>query len=343
MTQVNRRQWLRAAGLTGAASLMGGMKVWANPESLKNPVVHAPSIDLPARLSANENPYGPSEKVRKAMIEGFDMACRYPFMVEGGIIKLIAEKEGVDPDCIVLTSGSGEGLHAAGLCYGLHGGEIVAADPTFQSLLTYAEKVGGYVHRVPLREDLQHDLEAMDMHTTQQVRLVFVCNPNNPTGSLLPAQQLRDFVGSVGKRTTVFVDEAYFDYIAEPGYPSMLELVKKGYNVIVSRTFSKVYGLAGMRVGYLVARPDIAARVRNFAMADVNMLALYAAKTALEDREFYQFSLQKTKEAENYIYKTLDDLNLKYLPSHGNFVFFHAKRPIQGLIQEMLGKLPSNN
>ncbi len=204
----------------------------------------------------------------------------------------------------------------------------MAADPVFDVLLTYAENVGAYIHRVPLDANMGHDLAAMEQRITQATSLVFICNPNNPTGSLLPARELEDFCRTVSDRTMVFVDEAYFDYISEPAYPSMIQLVQKGENVIVSRTFSKVYGLAGIRVGYLLARPDIARRLQPYVMAAPNILAVTAALEAMQDQDFYAFSLKKTKEGKEQIYQTLREKSLPYVPSHGNFVFFKTGLPI---------------
>ncbi len=221
------------------------------------------------------------------------------------------------------------------MVYGLGGGEIIAADPTFQSLLNYAENFGAFIHRVPLNDQFTHDLNAMNNRITGKTSLIFICNPNNPTGTLLEKNQLKDFCSSVDHQAVIFSDEAYYDFITEPDYPSMVELVKEGRNVIVSKTFSKVYGMAGLRVGYLIARPDIADRLKSAVMANTNILAIEAAKTAIEDDEFYKFSIAKNKEAKEYIYKTLDDLKLEYLRSHTNFVFFKSGRPIDGLIQAM--------
>ena len=302
------------------------------------------AIDFPSRtiradkmleLNANENPYGPSRKVRAAIANSFDRACRYPFKTISPLVEMIAEKEGVPKDCVVVTGGSTEGLTTAGLIYGLGGGEIIAADPTFQSLLRYAENFGAFIHRVPLNDQLTHDLNAMNSRITSKTSLIFICNPNNPTGTLLERNELKDFCYSADRKAVIFSDEAYYDFITEPDYPSMVELVKEGRNVIVSKTFSKVYGMAGLRVGYLIARPDIANRLRSGVMANTNILAIEAAKTAIQDDEFYKFSIVKNKEAKDYIYKTLDDLHLEYVRSHSNFVFFKSGRHIDELIQAM--------
>jgi histidinol-phosphate aminotransferase len=335
MTQLSRRQWLRTAGITGAFSLLGGAQL-AQAAPKRMPSLPKGTIEVERiRLSSNENPYGPSEKVRRAMTEAFDRACRYPFGYSDNLYKMIAEKEGVTTDHLVVTAGSTEGLRIAGLLYGMEGGEIVAARPTFLALMSYAEKYGAAVHWVPVDDELRHDPEAMDRRITARTSLMYICNPNNPTGTILPPDQLRDFVTSVSKRTMAFVDEAYFDYITEPHYPSMVDLVKAEQNVIVAKTFSKVYGLAGLRIGYLVARPDIARRLRDHIVAFTNVLALAAAEAALKDDEFYQFSLKKNQEAKEMIYATLDELELPYARSHTNFVFFESGRDIGKLIGQM--------
>ncbi len=309
---------------------MGGLQGLAMPIPAR-----APLAGGPIRLNANENPYGPSTSVREVLTASLDEACRYPFASLPGLIRQIAEKEGVSEECVVVTGGSTEGLKAAGLVYGLADGEIIAADPTFQALLHYAENFGAYVHRVPLNDQLEHDLEAMSRRMTQKTRLIFLCNPNNPTGTLIPKEKLWDFCNSHENRAVIFSDEAYYDFITLPDYPSMVALVKQGKNVIVSKTFSKVYGLAGLRLGYLIARPDIAARLNHAAMASTNTPAISAARKALEDTEFYRFSLARNEAAKRAIYQTLEGLDLPYVKSHTNFVFFRTGRPIQEINRAM--------
>ncbi|MBT8280288.1 MAG: histidinol-phosphate aminotransferase family protein [Muriicola sp.] len=330
MKNIDRRQWLKTMGLTSGFTLMGGLSVSALESSFQ-----PRPLALPIRLSSNENPFGPSEQVRSVIKNSFDIACRYPFQYLTKLVQEIADKEGVSKDCVVVTGGSTEGLKATGLLYGLQGGEVIAADPTFQSLLRYAEYFGAYVHRVPLNDKMEHDLEAMAKRITSKTRLIFLCNPNNPTGTLLDKDNLRDFCLTNDDKAVIFSDEAYYDFITEPDYPSMVELVKQDRNVIVSKTFSKVYGLAGMRIGYLIARPDIADRLKKAVMANTNVLAIEAAREALRDDEFYKFSLQMNTEAKGHIYSTLDSLGLSYIPSHTNFVFFKTGVPIEDLIRDM--------
>ena len=330
MKNIDRRKWLRTVGLSSGFALMGGLEALA----IETPKISKPFSGL-VKLSSNENPYGPSERVRKVITNTFDEACRYPFAVLGDLVQMLAEKEGVTKDHIVVTGGSGEGLCAAGLVYGLAGGEIVAADPTFQQILRYGEVHGAYVHRVPVDAQMDHDLEAMAQRVTAKTRLIYICNPNNPTGTIIEKNKLKDFCSSMSEKAVVFSDEAYYDFITTPDYPSMVELVKKGNNLIVSKTFSKVYGMAGLRIGYLVTRPDIAERLKSSVMARTNILAIAAAKEALKDDEFYKFSILKAAEGKKLIYNTLDDLGLEYVKSHTNFVFFKSGRHIDGLISDM--------
>lgn len=334
MKNIDRRQWLKSIGLAGTMAFI-------NPTELisksPNNSVYRPKPTL-ISLTSNENPYGPSQSVRKAITASFDHTCRYPFAYLKELVKNIAEKEGVPENYVVVTGGSTEGLKASGLTYGMDGGEIIAADPTFQAMLNYAENFGSYIHRVPVNDKLEHDLEAMANRVTSKTRLIFICNPNNPTGTLLDKNKLKDFCNSLEDKAVIFSDEAYYDYITDPEYPSMVELVKEGKNIIVSKTFSKVYGLAGIRIGYLIARPDIANRLKQNVMAMTNILAIAAANEALKDDEFYKFSISKNEEAKSLIYNSLDALKLSYIESHTNFVFFHSNKHIHDLSAEMMNE-----
>ncbi|MGB5237743.1 MAG: histidinol-phosphate transaminase [Flavobacteriaceae bacterium] len=330
MKNIDRRKWLKTVGMSGGFALLGGLESLAFSPNLN----HRSNLS-PISLNANENPYGPSANVREVLSASFDLACRYPFRTLSGVVKIIAEKEGVSKDHIVITGGSTEGLKACGLLYGGQDSEIIAADPTFQALLRYSENFDTIVHRVPLNERMEHDLEAISRKINDKTSLIFICNPNNPTGTLLPADAMRDFCLSYEKDTVIFSDEAYYDFITEANYPSMVDLVKEDRNIIVSRTFSKVYGLAGMRIGYLVARPDTARELKKVVMANTNILALEAAKAAMEDNEFYKFSIAKNHQAKTAIYNTLEKLKIPFIPSHTNFVFFKSGMSIYNLIPAM--------
>lgn len=331
MRNIDRRNWLKTIGLSSGFALLGGFETLAI-DTPKNPF----GPTKLARLNANENPYGPSQKVREVLSNNFEVGCRYPFRTLSSLVNVIAEKEAVSKDHIVITGGSTEGLKAAGLTFGGFGdGEIIAADPTFQAMLSYAETFGTKVHRVPVNDKMEHDLEAMASRINKKTKLIFICNPNNPTGTLLDKDKLKDFCKTYDNTSVIFSDEAYYDFIMESDYPSMVELVKEGRNIIVSKTFSKVFGLAGLRVGYLIAKPELATKLKASVMANTNTMAIEAAKEALKDNEFYTSSLLNNVKAKNEIYNTLDDLGLEYIKSHTNFVFFKTGRPISKMIDAM--------
>ena len=331
-TNIDRRNMLKWTGILSGATLM---QSWKYLDSWDQKIDAMAMNGSPARLCYNENPFGPSKAMRAAMTKGFDEGFIYPFQRISELQAKIAEREGVTADHIVVTAGSREGLNAAGLTYASNGKEVIACAPTYKALLTYAGRFGGYVNSVPLDENLRYDLTEIEKRISSHTGLVFVCNPNNPTGTLLPADDMASFCKEASKRTIVFADEVYHNYIDEPNYPSMVSLVKEGHNVIVARTFSKIYGLAGIRVGYLIARPEIAGRLRNNLQAGTNILAVYAAKEALDEQAFLESSLKRNAEARQYVYDLCDEMGLEYKKSHTNFVFFRTGRHIEKMIPKM--------
>lgn len=328
---------MKTSTLGSGLVLLGGGGIVSSLSAEEIKKYNPRPIDGPIRLGSNENPYGPSESMRKAMTAAFENGCRYPWVYNGSLVKMVAEKEGVPEDYIVLTAGSTEGLKVAGITFG-RGREIISCAPTFLSMMEYAKLWGTEINWVPLNKGLDFDLDEIEKRVSYETGLVFLCNPNNPTGKLLPANRVMDFCEKVSKRTVVFSDEAYYDYITEPDYPSMVELVKKGHDVVVSRTLSKVYGLAGIRMGYLIAKPDLAQKLKDRVVANTNIMAIEAGKAALADADFYKFSLQKNEEAKAMIIQTLDELRLPYLPSHANFVFFQSGKDINELNKIMAEK-----
>ena len=256
------------------------------------------------KLSSNENPYGPSERVRNAIIDSFENACRYPYEYILKLQNILAKKHNVSPESIVITGGSNEALRVTGLAVADQGGEIVAGQPTYLALMSYAEAMGGKINWVPVDSNKGYDLGEIEKNINAKTKMVFIANPNNPTGTLLEKSSLSNFCERVSEKTLVFCDEAYYDYINEPDYPSMDYLVRQGKDIIISRTFSKVFGMAGLRIGYMVLKPKLADKLfgeyspygRNKIMAQTNVLAVAAAIEALNDKDFYAFSLRKANE-----------------------------------------------
>ena len=316
----NRREMLKISGLASAAAFLNlnlGDKLPVTAQIV-------PAAKTAIKLSGNENPYGPSPKARQAIVEAASSGNRYAGGEAAQLEKMIAEREGVPPESIVLGTGSGEVLAMAAVAYGLGQGEIIAADNTFLWLLLYAERIGARVNRVPLDAEHKHDLDAMNRRVSSATKLVYVCNPNNPTGTIVPAAKLKQFCEQVSKRTTVLVDEAYLEYLDDFPASSMIDFVRKGENVIVLRTFSKIYGLAGMRVGYGIAKPEIAARLRQFRMTWLNPVSLRAAIASLQDADFVRESRRLNSEAQAYTRSELDRMNLKYVPSPANSIWLNV-------------------
>ena len=337
----SRRDWFKSSigigGLMLTPSILTAEEIKKyNPRS-KSSIV---------KLSSNENPYGPSERVLNAIKNSFNDVCRYPYEFIQELQKTLAKKHDVPIESIVITGGSNEALRITGLAISYKGGNIVAGQPTYLALMNYAEAWGAEIKWVPVDSDKGYNLKKIRQSIDKETNMVFIANPNNPTGTLLNANSLADFCEDISKQTLVFCDEAYYDYINEKDYPSMDYLVRKGENVIISRTFSKVYGMAGLRIGYLVLKPELADDLfgkyspygRPNIMAQTNVLAVAAASEALKDTDFYKFSLKKANEEKDKIYKLLDYLDLKYVKSSTNFVFFESKKHIDKLSAKMLEK-----
>lgn len=321
---MNRRNWIKRSAGAGMLSLLGAPALGAGYSFANDQRFHPRPLAKPIQLNFNENPFGPSETMRSAMKDAFELGCRYPSSYVSELMSQLAEKEGVSEDHIVVVGGSTEGLKVTGLTYANNGGEIIAGRPTFLAMLNYARQWGATINWVDVNQDKVLDVDEMEKRISDKTKLIFLCNPNNPTSTLLPKDKLVDFCSTAAKKTMVFSDEAYYDFIKTPDYPSMVDLVKKGENVIVSRTFSKVYGLAGLRIGYLIAKPSIAREIRKNVVAFTNILAIKAASAALKDQEFYDFSLRNVNKCKELMEQTMDGLELTYLPSHTNFLFFKS-------------------
>ncbi len=329
-----RRDWIRSS--IGLGGLFLAPEFALSKEEIRK--FNPRSLSKTIKLSSNENPYGPSEKVQKAVIKAFENGCRYPTTYSKLLEARLANKHNVNPENIIITGGSGEGLKIAGLTLTRGGGEILSGKPTYLAMMNFAEQWGAKINWVPVGKDKGYELNEINNRINKKTKLVFLCNPNNPTGTVIPKETLIDFCLSTSKETIVFSDEAYYDFIQTPNYPSMDYLVKEEKNIIVSRTFSKVYGLAGFRIGYLIVPSHLSKQIRKNVVAKSNVLAIAAADKALEDKEFYKFSLNKIKQGRSMITTTLDKLGLNYVPSNTNFVFFHSKRHIDDLGKQMLNQ-----
>ena len=333
-TSISRR---RFAQLLGAGAAFAAFK----PEL--SPAKHAPAVSKSkgtgvVRLSANENPYGPSLKAHEAMKNAHPMCNRYPDEANDVVIDKLAKINNVGREQIVLGDGSSEILKLCAETFtGPAQGKLIAADPTFEALLEYSKGCGADVVKVPLTSDYAHDLEKMG--AAAQKGLIYVCNPNNPTASITPKNNLRDFIARTSPETTILVDEAYFHYADSLDYESVIPLVKDHSNLIVARTFSKIYGMAGLRCGYCVAQPETIKRMKPFQMWDsVNVMALAAASASLDDVDQVTNGKKMNDAARKFTLTELDKMGYKSIPSQANFIMFDCKKPVVPIIQAMKDK-----
>src|SRR5205814_3635888 len=270
-----------------------------------------------------------------AMKNAVDVCCRYPDEANDVLIEKIAKINGVNPDQIALGDGSSEILKLCAETFtGPTQGKLIAADPTFESILEYSKANGAEVVKVPLTSSFAHDLGKMG--AAAQKGLIYVCNPNNPTASITPKNDLRDFISKTTPETMILVDEAYFHYADSPDYESVISLVKDHPNLIVARTFSKIYGMAGLRCGYCVAQPDTIKRMHGFQMWDsVNVMALAAASASLDDADQVNNGRKMNSEAKSFTLTELQKLGYKSIPSQANFIMFDCKKPVVPVIKAM--------
>jgi histidinol-phosphate aminotransferase len=293
----------------------------------------------PVVLCWNENPYGPSPAARSAIGQAIAEGCRYPPDEEiAALTAALAAREDLAPNHIVIGTGSGELLRALGLLYGRDGGEIIAAHPTYGELTSYAQHWGAAMKFVPVDAQLRHDLPAMHAALSPHTRAIYLCNPNNPTGTALPAAQLREFVRSLPPTAIAIVDEAYMDFATGGETASVAALVPEGQRLVVLRTFSKIHGMAGLRCGYAIAPPDIAAQLAAARMTTPNIFAVRAARASLTDAGFLADCRQRILASRARITAELTRLKLRYAEPQGNFVFFDTGMPLARFSDLMRGR-----
>jgi histidinol-phosphate aminotransferase len=334
-TSVSRRRFAQLLGTGAAAALIRPALSFATKTPGNGLVAAAARGTGMVRLSANENPYGPSPKSHQAMRDSFEMCCRYPDEQNKVLIEKLAKLNGVDRDQILLGDGSNEILKLSAEAFtGPNRGNLVVADPTFEALLGYATVGGAEVVKIPLTPDYAHDLPKMG--AAAKNGLIYVCNPNNPTASITPKNKLRDFLDKGPSGTMILVDEAYFHYAHDPNYESVIPLVKDHPNLMVARTFSKVYGMAGLRCGYCVAQKPVIEKLHSYQPWDsINVMALVAASAGLDDPNQVPNGRKLNSEAKAFTVSALDKLGYKTIPSHANFIMFDCKRPVVLIIKAM--------
>jgi histidinol-phosphate aminotransferase len=336
MTQFDRREWLQMVGLAAGSSI-ASRQLFA--EMIQGGRSSA-AAHKPIRLSLNENPYGPAPSVIAAIQREFANLCRYTDDGYGRLVARIAAREQMPQEQIIL----GEILEPLGTHLSLQGGrggEFIYSDPGYTALIDSAAEVGGIGIPVPLDRSMQNDLAAIAAKVGGRTRAVFLVNPHNPTGTVLDAGQLRSFVRDVSKRALVIVDEAYLEFSNQYAERTLADLVRAGENVIVFRTFAKVYGLAGMDIGYGLVPKNISQLMKKQGFDNphlFNRVAVAAATASLEDTGYVAAVTAKVALERNLWFRLLQDLKVKFTESSANFVFMETGIPHGEFSAAMLKK-----
>ncbi|HTU35783.1 MAG TPA: histidinol-phosphate transaminase [Candidatus Acidoferrum sp.] len=282
------------------------------------------------RINFNENPYGPCPRALSALDTCGGIAARYPDAAYFALTDEIARKHGVKRENVTLGCGSTEILCIADEAFVGPDKHLVAADPTFEAVIEYVNAAHGAAVKVPLTKDHRHDFDAMAARCTSQTGLVYVCNPNNPTGTIMSRDEVAAFVKRVPQSAIILVDEAYFDFATDPRYATAIPLIADHPNVIVSRTFSKVYGMAGMRLGYGVGSKDTIAGLRpyNLQPFNGNAAVLAAARASLADKDHVDECGRRLNATRDWMCAELTKQGRKFIPSQANFVMIDVGRNV---------------
>ncbi|MCK8491419.1 MULTISPECIES: pyridoxal phosphate-dependent aminotransferase [Spirosoma] len=334
-SQLTRRDWLRASGLMTAGLSLSQFNTAEAASSVKRiqseftnefAFTTAPP-DMPklrARLLANENPLGIAPSAKEALVKAADLGNRYAWMEFGQLKELIATDEGVKATNIMMSPGSSDILMAAADHFAKAGGTILTSAFTYDDLLRRAEKMGAKIKAIPMTKDYKYDLPAIKASLTPDVKLVYIVNPNNPTGTIVPTAELEAFCREVAPKVPVFLDEAYIDFYEPADRPKLGKLVADGQNVILARTFSKIHGFAGLRLGYAIAQPEMLKTLHAYTNGDfaVSITTLMAGIASYKDKEWQNHCRAENAKARTYTTKALADMGYEVIPSAANFILF---------------------
>lgn len=348
-TQISRRNWLKssalfATGLAVAPTFVHAKSGKANnytQRTWERNLQFPPDItSLRARLLANENPYGPSPKAIEAIAKTASMGNRYGHSDAAKLKEILAEKEGVTPDHIMLGPGSTDMLEKTAIVQFKEGGNVVSADPAYMSLIRTAMSFGAEWKSVPLTKDWAHDLDEMEKAVDGDTKLVYICNPNNPTGTLTDPVKMKKFCASVSEKAPIFVDEAYMEFLEDGADRTMVPLVKEGKNVMVCRTFSKIHGMAGLRVGYMVAPPETLEGVRKMVRSNMGLsvTSISGALASIQDEAFQKKSRVLTAETREFVAEELTAMGITYIPSYTSFMMFPLQMEGDKYLEKMFAE-----
>lgn len=355
METLKRRAWLKRGALTAAGAMvmphlsfgetpMVRPQIDAQGRTLYSPFFKEFNAEffpdtakLLAKLNANENPYGPSPKAVEAFNSATTLGNRYAWKELFDLMGKIADKEGVKLENVMMGPGSSDLLEKTAMVLFAEGGNVVSADPSYMSLIKVAQATGASWKPVPLKKDWSHDLKGMEEAIDENTKLVYICNPNNPTGSMTDHAELVDFCSRVSEKVPVFVDEAYMGFLEDGDKKSMVSLVAQGKDVIIARTFSKIHGMAGLRVGYIVALESTLGKIQDITRGGMGITypSVFAASASMDDVAFQEKSRKLNAECREFVYATLDKMGYEYIPSSTSFILFPIEMEGKQFLEKM--------
>lgn len=291
------------------------------------------------KLASNENPIGPSPKAIEAMKEAAPKMFLYPDGYCTELREALSNYLNVKNEQLIFGNGSDEIIKLLGEVFIEQGDEVIVADPSFSEYDFMCLLMGGTLKKVPLK-DFKHDLEKMADEINEKTKMIFICNPNNPTGTIVTKSEVEKFLARVPENVVVVFDEAYHEYVKDNNYPQTLEYIKSGLkNVIVLRTFSKIHGLAGLRIGYGIANPDMIQLLeRTREPFNVNLMAQKAALASLLDKKHLQDSFKVNESGKKFLYESFSDMGLNYIPTHANFIMVDVGKHSKEVFVELQKK-----
>ena len=287
--------------------------------------------DALAKVNFNENPYGPPDSVLEAMNGAWKYANRYGYP-DGHIQEVLADHLGVPQDHLMLAAGSGEILDVVGSTFLEDGKKVVGVEPTYSQVYGHATSIKSEAITLPLTADYRQDVDALAETVRRNYRdvgFVYLCNPNNPTGRTVTKDEVVRLLDALPEDVPVLIDEAYHHYVEDPAYATSIPHVLDGRSVIVARTFSKIYGMAGMRLGFAVARPDVLKRMRPYSTGTINALVKWGGAQALKDTEAAERVRTVTLRLRKKTTGELEAMGYPCIPSETNFFMVHVGRPVQ--------------
>jgi histidinol-phosphate aminotransferase len=315
----NRRSWLKQIGLGLAGISLAPLEDIAGTLPAFSP---QKSGDTSIRLSSNENPYGPSPLARKAMADSIIYSNRYNGEQLIRLIDSVAGKNKVSAENILMTAGSTEVLDLMARLAALKKGNIVVPSPTFDYFTETAQNIGLTKITVPLTADKKIDLQAVLSAITPGTNLIYICNPNNPTGTICQRDELVQFVKEASQKAMILLDEAYLDFTEEQ---SLSELVLQNRNLVIAKTFSKIYGLAGARAGYAIAHAETIeaiCKLQTWSNGSISVVSTAAALASLQDEKFVKEVYTRIHQSRKYTIGKMENIGIPCIPSYTNFIYF---------------------